>query len=193
MPLVNSNNDDDHYEELVKRQVKNDKNHDASRNYASIQIGTVVMVQQDDGWPWTHGTGVGGQHNHNSRSYTIHVTKTGQLITRKSKHIITLITAEQYLWDQLNKNIRSDTVEDTLNNLKNKQYNIMYTCNKPVNKIPAGNDNSDTQQANMQQDNSDSSSQERIAVNNEQKDNINEMPLWRIYGIVIRKPDRLTY
>ena len=33
--LVNSNNDDQHFEVLVKRKKKNDKNHDTFRNYVS--------------------------------------------------------------------------------------------------------------------------------------------------------------
>ena len=41
------------------------------------------------------------------------MTKTGLLITRNSKHVkATPITAKQYLQDQLNENIRIDTVED---------------------------------------------------------------------------------
>ena len=49
MPLIkrlqiNSNNDYDHYAVLVKRQKKNDKNHDTSRNYASSTIGSMVLV-----------------------------------------------------------------------------------------------------------------------------------------------------
>ena len=41
MPILNRlqlnfNNDDEHYEALVKRQTENDKNHDTSRNYASF-------------------------------------------------------------------------------------------------------------------------------------------------------------
>ena len=33
----------------------------------------------------------------------------------------------------------------------------------------------------------------RIVVNNEQKDNINDMPFQMRYGRSIRRPDRLTY
>ena len=39
-----------------------------------------------------------GNHNHHERSYNIHITKTGQLVTGDRKHIKpTQITAEQYL------------------------------------------------------------------------------------------------
>ena len=39
-PLIGLNNDDKHYEALVKRQMKNDKNHNSPRMYASIPIGS---------------------------------------------------------------------------------------------------------------------------------------------------------
>ena len=85
--LVSSNNDYDHYDVLVKREMKNDKNHDTYRNYASIPIGSTVAVHQVDGGPLTHGTVVGkGDLNHNNRCCTIYVTKTGQLITREQVH-----------------------------------------------------------------------------------------------------------
>ena len=50
MPTINKlpigvNNDDEHYKALVKRQTKNDKNHDTSRNYAVIPIGSTVAAQ----------------------------------------------------------------------------------------------------------------------------------------------------
>ena len=93
--------------------MKNDKNHDASRNYPSIPVGCVVVVQLEEDGPWTHGTVEGKEdHNQNNRYYTIHITKTAQHITRNSKHVKTTpITSRQYVQDQLNKNIRADTVE----------------------------------------------------------------------------------
>ena len=45
-PPVNSNNDDEHYEVLVKGQTNNDKNHDTSRNDASFLLGSTVVVQE---------------------------------------------------------------------------------------------------------------------------------------------------
>ena len=54
---INSDNDEDHYEALVKRQIRNDKNYDAarnlgndnnydeSRNYHLFSIGSTVAVQ----------------------------------------------------------------------------------------------------------------------------------------------------
>ena len=62
--------------------------HDTHRNYTFIAIGSPVAVQQKDIDRWIHGTIVGkGDHNHHNRSYTICITKTGQLVTRSSKHI----------------------------------------------------------------------------------------------------------
>ena len=43
--LINSNNDDEHYEGLVNRQIKDDKNHDTSRCYASFLLGSTVVAQ----------------------------------------------------------------------------------------------------------------------------------------------------
>ena len=43
--LINSNNDDEHYEVLVNRQTKNDKNYDTSRSFASFSLGSTVAVQ----------------------------------------------------------------------------------------------------------------------------------------------------
>ena len=44
-PLIGVNNDDQYWKVLVKRQTKNDMNHDPSRNYALIPIGSIVAVQ----------------------------------------------------------------------------------------------------------------------------------------------------
>ena len=49
MPTINRPsigvNNNDHYEALFKRQTKNDTNHDTSRNYVLIPIGSTVAVQ----------------------------------------------------------------------------------------------------------------------------------------------------
>ena len=77
-PLIGVNNNDEHYEALVKRQTKSDKNHDTSRNYALILIGSTVAVQWEDGGLWTNDTIVGkGDHNNNDGSHTKHIKKTG--------------------------------------------------------------------------------------------------------------------
>ena len=44
------------------------------------------MVQHKDGGTWTHDTVMrSGDHNYNDRSYMIHITKTGQIVTKKQE------------------------------------------------------------------------------------------------------------
>ena len=77
MPVIDRkpvivDNDYKHHTKLVHRQCKNDTNNDASQVLASIPIRSTVVVQQEDGGPWTHGIVVGkGDHNHNNWSYNI--------------------------------------------------------------------------------------------------------------------------
>ena len=47
--LINSNNDDEHYEALINRQTKTDKNYATSRRYVSFSLGLTVSVQCEDG------------------------------------------------------------------------------------------------------------------------------------------------
>ena len=42
---INSDNNDDHYEALVKRQIRNYKNYDTARNYDLFSIQSTVAVQ----------------------------------------------------------------------------------------------------------------------------------------------------
>ena len=73
-------NDDEHHSRLIDRQHKN--NNDASPVFASLPIGSAVVVQSEDGGLWTHGTVVGkGDHNHHDCSYTIKLTTNGRRIT----------------------------------------------------------------------------------------------------------------
>ena len=67
---------------------------------------------------------------------------------KKQKHIkTTLITAEQYLWDQLNKNIGTDSLEDVLKQFeKQTEHNIMHIHNEQTNKVPTDNDNSEVEE-----------------------------------------------
>ena len=56
MPLINripinSDNNEDHYKALVKRQTRNDKNYDAARNNDLFSLESTVAVQQEDGGP----------------------------------------------------------------------------------------------------------------------------------------------
>ena len=51
------------------------------------------------------------------------MTKTGQLITRNSKHVKpTQITVEQYLWDELDKYIVIDPLKYSKTNGKTNTY-----------------------------------------------------------------------
>ena len=89
--------DDNHHNKLVDRQQKS--NNDASPVFASIPIGSAVVVQWEDGGLWTHGTIVGtDNHNHYDTVYTIQLTTNGRWITCNRWHIKpTLITADTYL------------------------------------------------------------------------------------------------
>ena len=101
MPVINSapvntSIDDDQCEALVERQEKADKNYATLKNYNSILIGSPAAAQCEDRGLWTHATIIEkGDHNHNDQSYSVQVMKTGQLITRNSKHVkATPITAD---------------------------------------------------------------------------------------------------
>ena len=98
------------------------KKQGTSRNYVSILTGSAVVAQCEGGGLWTHGTIKGkGDHNHHERSYNILITQTGQLVTIDRKYIKpTHITAEQYLWDQLQKHITTDPLDDILKQFENK-------------------------------------------------------------------------
>ena len=59
MPTINrlpiNSNNDEHYEALVTRQTRNDKNHDTARSYDSFSVGSTVVVKWEEGGPWTMG------------------------------------------------------------------------------------------------------------------------------------------
>ena len=46
---INSDNNDDYYETLVKRHIRNNKNYDITRNNDLFSIGSTLVVQQEDG------------------------------------------------------------------------------------------------------------------------------------------------
>ena len=83
LPIINRlpmgiDNDEGHYEVLVKRQTKDYQNQGTPRNYVSIPTGSTVAIQCEDRGTWTHGTLEGkGYHKHHDRSYNIHTRKTG--------------------------------------------------------------------------------------------------------------------
>ena len=105
-----------------------------------LTIGSTLVVQWEDGRVWTHGTIEGkGNHNHHDRSYCIHITKTGRLVTWNRQHIKpTQISAEQYLHGQLYEHTKTDALENILtqpekwpaaNNISNNIYNGPYRNN----------------------------------------------------------------
>ena len=47
-PPVNTDNNDEHYEKLVPRQMKTEMNYDTFRKYNSIPVWSTVAVQ----WGW---------------------------------------------------------------------------------------------------------------------------------------------
>ena len=68
--------DDEYHSKLVDRQ---NKNNNTSPVFASLPIGSAVVVQCEDGGPWTHGTIVGtGDHNHHEHAYAIQLTINGR-------------------------------------------------------------------------------------------------------------------
>ena len=102
---VNVDNDDEHHKNLVHRQSTNYMNNDASQVFASIPIGSTVVVQWEYGELWTYAIIVGkGNPNHHNQSYKVQVTTTGKIITCKRQHIKpTSITAEEYMHYQARK------------------------------------------------------------------------------------------
>ena len=120
---IGGDNDDEHHSKVIHRQHKNDTNNDASPVFASIPIGSTVVVQWEDGGPWTHGMIVGkGDHNHHDQSYTIQITTTGRRITHNRQHIRpTSITADEYICYQATKhaNRQTDPLDAILEHIKN--------------------------------------------------------------------------
>ena len=108
-----------HHAKLIERQQKN--NNDTSAIFPCIPIGSAVVVQQEDGGPWTHGTIVGtGNHNHHNKSYTIQLTTNGRCITCNRHHIKpTAVTADTYIQHHSTKqqNTRADPLAEILNNI----------------------------------------------------------------------------
>ena len=98
-PSVGINNDDGHPKAIIKRQIKNDKGKDTYKILVSLPIGSIVVVQWEDGGPWTHGkTEATGDHNHHDRSYhiciVINITEY-QVITTSTPSIALLVLTNQ--------------------------------------------------------------------------------------------------
>ena len=101
-PLV-EDCDDNCHAKIVERQQKNNNN--TALTFPCFPIGLTVVVQQEDGGPWTHGTVEGiGDHNHHNKLYTIQLTTNGRSITCNRHHIKpTAVTADAYIQYQLTK------------------------------------------------------------------------------------------
>ena len=118
---INSNNNEDHCKALLKRKMKNDKNHDTSRNYTSISI--IYFISSVRRW-WNmvpyHSNrkrrSLSQQqifHNmHNKDRMTYHKKK--QACKDNTDHSLTIPTGP------VNKHIRPDTVEDILAQFENQ-------------------------------------------------------------------------
>ena len=124
-PLV-EDCDDDCHAKIIERQQNN--NNDTAVTFSCISIGSAVVVQQEDGGPWTHGTVVGiGNHNHHDKSYTIQLTTNGRCITC-NRHLIkpAAVTADTYIQYQSTKQ----------HNTKNQQLMLpdrqQMTVNNPI-------------------------------------------------------------
>ena len=133
-PLV-KDCDDDHHNKLIERQQKN--TNEASAIFPCIPIGSAVVVQQEDGGPWTHGTIVGmGNHNHHDKSYMIQLITNGRCITCNRCHIKpTAVTADAYIqyYSTKQQNARADPLADILNNITKNPvaYATVQTPNIP--------------------------------------------------------------
>ena len=77
---------------LAAKQERMKNNHDSKlANKAEPEIfpmGSLVMVQKEDGGPWTHGTIINhNKEDHHMRSYRIQLSLTGHVVTRNMKHV----------------------------------------------------------------------------------------------------------
>ena len=113
---INTNNDEEHHKVLTNRQCRNDWGNDTSKTFVSLPIGSTIVVQQENGGLWTHGTIEDkGDHNQHDRSCKICITKTGRIITCNRWHIGPIpISAEHYLHNQLSKHTKTDPLNTIL-------------------------------------------------------------------------------
>ena len=192
--------DNDHHSKLLDRQHEN--NNDASPVFASIPIGSHVVVQWEDGGPWTHGTIVGtGDHNHHDRAYTIQLTTNSRQITHNRQHIKpTSITADTSLQYHTTKqsHTRTDPLADILNNIN--KNSMAHTSN---NKDHSGQCHQQTNN-NQKGEARDKEQNSAVANNDPRQENTNvsldkrttpqgsEVIKTRS-GQIIKKPDRLVY
>ena len=197
--------DHEHHSRLLDRQHKN--NNDASPIFTSIPIGSAVMVQWEDGAPWTHGTVVDTRdHNHHDCTYVIQLTTNGRRITQNMQHIKpTSVTAERYLNYQTTKhsNTWNDPLEDILKCISNNPtvYANMHTNNNNIHNIQWHQLTKHTQQG-WGEDKSQQSSKiinkdHRQKTLNTPENSGRVQPYSKVvkvrYGWTVKKPDRLSY
>ena len=94
-----------------------------SQIFASIPIGSTVVVQWEDRGPWTHGTIVGkGDHNYHDWSYNTQITTTGRKITCNRQHSrLASIRTDDYIHYQATKhaNRQIDPLDAILEHINN--------------------------------------------------------------------------
>ena len=77
------------------------KSNDNLRQIHFMPIGSIVSVQQEDKWPWMHGTIIQHSDANHNKSYKVQITQTGRIITGNAKHVKkTNITAYQCMLEQ---------------------------------------------------------------------------------------------
>ena len=138
MPVINrspvgTDNNEEHHKAIIDRQSTNDKSNDASKSFVSFPIGSTVVVQWEDGGPYTHGS-IEAKYdcNHQNRSCKIWITTRGKVVTCNRQHIKpTTISTEHYLQDQLCKQTKSDLPDNILAHLEKQPYasNIINNTN----------------------------------------------------------------
>ena len=106
------NHKDEYYRALKSRQEAYIKNNDSCKNSTIFSSGSTVAIQMEDGGSWVYGKIIEGNNKgQQGWSYWVQVTKTGRVIMQNTKHIrYTLVTVEQYLWDQLAKAISQTAI-----------------------------------------------------------------------------------
>ena len=102
---INYNADDENYKALKLQQDKYLKNIDTHRDSFSFPIGSTVALQRKDGGLRIHGVIVESNSTDlNGQPYKVRVTKTGRVMTHKTRHIQKMpIMTEQYLRQQIVK------------------------------------------------------------------------------------------
>ena len=193
--------DDKHHTRLVDRQQRN--NNDASPVFASLPIGSAVVVQWEDGGPWTHGTVVStGDHNHHNQAYTIQLTTSGKQIICNRQHIKpTSVRADAYLQYHAAKQscTRTDPLADILNNINNNPaaYTKAYIDNNDSHSAQCNQQTNNTQKGkaiDKKEQSSVIARQETIKVPKDKRTISQDSKVFKTRSRqIVRKLDRLVY